>query len=169
MPKSVVLSLLVLLSSLRAEAVVGGYMSRCYNGNFKTGVWCQEETRDYRVKISDQHEIRIVAFARAQYLDSQGGDVNVELDFRIEDPGNFFDPEAQLPVLVRMITAGFHRNYSYGLKSEPVMFQRTEGQRALSASRSIRLHNNWGAEYVEYLMKLEVLVPGVAGVSVLNF
>ncbi len=167
--KIVSLGLLVFLSSFRAEAVVGGYMSRCYNGNFVSGIWCQEDTREYRVNISEQHEIRIIAVARARYIDSQGSGVQIELDLRIEDPANYFDPEAELPVLLRTITASYHREYIYRVKSEPVIFTRNYGQRSLSSTRSIQLHNNWGAEYVEYLMKLEMLVPGVAGVSVLNF
>jgi hypothetical protein len=159
------------LASTAASARVGGYMGSCYLGSgFRTGEVCESSSAEATSALDAEHEVKVSAYAAGRYTQPSGESVAVDLTFTLEDPSNYFDPEGRLPLLVRVIVAGYHRDPpSYRVVSTPVSLTRVEGQRRLgSAPISVTLRNNWGAEYVEHVEKVEVLVPGFPSVLVLD-
>lgn len=89
----------------------------------------------------------------------------------IEDFSNYLNPESSLPVIVRFIVGTFHRDpMQYSVSSRSIVVKRRYGQRVFeSEPLELVLRNKWGAEYVETLEKIEVLVPGFPSVLVLQF
>ena len=70
---------------------------------------------------------------------------------------------------MRGIVCRFHRDCAYKVVSLPRTFKRVTGQRVLPGNVSVALSNVFDAEDVERLEKIEVLLPGVAGVLTVRF
>lgn len=153
-----------------ASAGVGGFMSGCYDGGFKTGVVCQSASAQ---ALTRDGTMKVFAKAEGQYLPSNGNNghapAQIDVDLFLNDFANRFDPESSVPVLVRAIVRGHHRDYSYQVKSIPLTLDRIYGERTLRGHFNVVVNNYFGAEYVEELMKIEVVVPGIGEVLVVNF
>jgi hypothetical protein len=93
----------------------------------------------------------------------------VELQIQITDSNNVFNPEWSLPLIVRGILASYHRDIYWHVDSRSVVFERIPGQRTFSGHLTFFTKSNSGAEIVEVLNKLEVLIPGVSGVGIVSF
>lgn len=152
-----------------ARADVGGFMGGCYDGYFITGKVCDTRDVEGSLELAPGRTVGAKVHTEAQYRKQSGDDFFVDLTLEVKDPSNFFDPEAKLPVLVRVIARSYHRDYSYWVISDAHVLDRVQGERRLKG-RTFRLDlkNGFGAEYVETIDKLEVLIPGVPGTLVLD-
>ncbi len=160
--------------SANAERFVGGIGGfptdpACYQGNYIKNVLCNEHNATTQLG-----QLQLRANAQVRVIDSQVPNYStttaIKLTMTVDDQENFFQPESQVPVLVRAIKVGFHRRNGYSVESYPMVFTRTiYGTRQLSAELTIITDSVSGSEYVQVLNKLEVLLPGQAGVAVLDF
>lgn len=151
---------------------IGGYeyTPQCYNGNFISGVVCNEYRASYalgRFDIQARAEVSMVAPTDPD--DAYFTRALVAVTLTVVDADDFFNPEGKLPVLVRGIRVGYHRRNAYSVESLPVTFEREEGTRRLVGKVQFLTTSVSGAEYTQVLNKIEVLLPGVPGTAVLSF
>jgi hypothetical protein len=103
------------------------------------------------------------------YFEGSSQIARVELDLKITDIKNFLNPEASIPLVIRGLLASYHRSTSWSIDSRTVIFNRVPGERVFTGHLTFYTKSNGGAEFVQVLNKLEVLVPGVNGVNVISF
>ncbi len=153
-----------------AVSGLGGFMSSCYTASgFETGRTCESITREATIPAFNGSELFLSATASASYMDVHGAEVSVNVDVVLEDIDNFFQPEAKVPIVFRAIVCSGRGQCSYRVVSQSLVLDREEGTRTLRGSTaSLSLKNSFGAEHVELLKKIEVLVPGVGNLVVLT-
>lgn len=150
---------------------IGGfpYAPECYQGNYIKNVLCSEHSAQAQLghfQLQANAQVRVIDSLIPNY--STTTQINLTISF--DDQSNFFHPETQVPVLVRAIKVGYHRRNGYTVETYPMVFNRTNyGARKLIGDLVITTDSISGSEYVVVLNKLEVLLPGVAGVAVLDF
>jgi hypothetical protein len=103
------------------------------------------------------------------YVEGSSQIARIELQFTITDTNNFLNPEASIPLIIRGIMASYHRSISWSVDSRSVLFERIQGQRVFTGHLTFYTKSNGGAEFVQVLNKLEVLIPGVSGSNVISF
>jgi len=159
----------------------GGHMqvSQCYNGaEYTPNVICATRNLQGEIVRDEGGETRkyiLKAHLTASYMSekghreagsrSVGHRVEVVADFEVEDTKNYFNPEPQLPILVRFI---LRDRSTFIVRSLPLTLMRIPGQRKLKGTIVVVLYNSIGAKSVEILDKIEVLFPGVSGMLVLE-
>lgn len=152
-----------------AMASIGGYMSNCYNGNFQVGQVCEDKTVEATAS-HENNEFIIKGRAVAKYLTADGSRFSVEYSLEITDQNNFYNPEASLPAVVRAVVSKGRSSRTFSATSNALTIARTEGTRNfVMPSKTIELTNAFGSAHVDHFEKIEVLLPGVAGVSTLQF
>lgn len=170
MKKFILILMLAVFFNSASFAGVGGYMSDCAGSSFVTGKICLSKDSSGELRLDSQHAIAISATAQASYTAADGQSLKVDLVVNFEDDSNYLQPEASLPVVIRIISARYHRDFSYRTQSNSRLINRTFGTRKFkSQTLTVALNNNWGAEEVETVEKIEVLVAGFPGVATLNF
>ncbi len=165
-----VLFIILFGSAQIALADIGGYMSECYTGGeFETNKTCERRNSSME-RFFENNPLKLWVTAHAEYKNTEGTKVEIKFALKLDDHNNYYNPEGKLPILVRVIKKAIHRlPHYYAVLSMPLVLDRVDGQRTLTLPQSISLElsNSWGAEYVEKVEKLEVLLPGVPGMFVL--
>lgn len=103
------------------------------------------------------------------YVEGSSQVARIELQLTITDSKDFLNPEASIPLVIRGILASYHRSTSWSVDSHTVIFDRVPGQRVFTGHLTFYTKSNGGAEFVQVLNKLEVLIPGINGANVISF
>ena len=142
------------------EGNFGGHIEGgCYRGDgYRVDVVCA--TRDLEAEVSENDRtFRLKTHLEAVYKDKRGEKVDVTAKFHLSDIENFYQPESQLPILVRFIV---RESQHKSARSIPVILKRVPGKRELEGTTVQSFYNDFGAKRARIVQKMEILLPGVS-------
>ena len=138
----------------------GGYNGSC--GNSQN--WClpNAQSFDRTTSSTTGAPIQVHVAINYKYLAPSGSQQPMlfSVDLLVTDPNSYFDLESELPLIAHPQAIGFHRENRYFAQSQTVVLKRIAGTHQFKGYFTFQLTNEFGAEYVEFLRGIDLMVTG---------